>query len=95
MATYSPCLADLHQSQFTIETRELDVCALQGPSLPRGDLIHPLLGHEVIIAKGPSKGYRGRIKYVGCVAVTVELEAWVVGSNLAIQVFQWAELKPR
>ena len=45
--------------KFDIDTAELEVAASQGPSIPTGDRVHPLVGQWVIIMMGPHKGYKG------------------------------------
>jgi hypothetical protein len=80
--------------QFTIGVHELDVCVLQGPSLPPHDHRHPLLGQEVTISRGPCKGYHGRIKCVDLINVTIELEARLAGGS-ALQLFEWDSFMPR
>ncbi len=72
--------------------RELEVCSLQGPSLPKSDLVHPLLGKRIIVKHGHRKGYTGRIREVGNMAVTVELDALVAGTNSPYQLYNWGDL---
>ena len=49
------------RSKFDIDRAKLEVAASQGPSLPAGDWVHPLVGQWVIITLGPHKSYKGVI----------------------------------
>lgn len=94
MITLSPCRDDLHDSQFKIDLRELDICAMQGPSLPQDEPIDRR-AQEVVITKGHYKGYYGRIKDVGREAVTIELEPLMGGSDSPLKLFKWDQFMPR
>ncbi len=72
--------------------RELEVCSLQGPSLPKSDLVHPLLGKRIIVKHGHRKGYTGCIREVGSMAITVELDTLVAGTNSPYQLYNWGDL---
>ena len=61
--------------QFRIDTRELEVSGSQAPSLPTKDAVHPLMGQQVVVIKGPQRGYDGYIRAVGNVDITVEIRA--------------------
>ncbi|KAI9429356.1 hypothetical protein H4582DRAFT_2065376 [Lactarius indigo] len=76
--------------EFAIETRELEVCSTQGPSLPKNDPVHPLMGQRVTIIRGPLKGLYGNIREVGATAITVELPALMASSP--IQTLKWTDL---
>ena len=71
---------------------DLDVCAMQGPSLPNKDEIDPRVGASVVVNRGYFKGYRGRITNVGSEAIDVQLEALMV-ANKPTQSFQWRDLE--
>ncbi|KAH9162307.1 hypothetical protein EDB89DRAFT_2079838 [Lactarius sanguifluus] len=78
--------------EFEIETRELEVCSTQGPSLPKNDPVHPLMTQRVTITRGPLKAHRGTIKEVGATAITVELPALMAGASSPMQNLTWADL---
>ena len=88
-----PNEAKVHESQFNIDTRDLEICNVQGPSLPKSDPVHPLVDKNVIIRRGPLKGLYGRVKDVGSVTLTVELEAKVAGSKYSRQPFKWNDIR--
>ena len=90
---YSQAKSKLHALQFNIDTRELEICEVQGPSLPKSDPIHPLVDKQVIVKRGPLKGLYGRIKDVGSEVLTVELEAKVAGSRNSRQPIKWTNLR--
>ena len=75
----------LHELQFNVDTRNLEICEVQGPSLPKSDPVNPLMGQNVIVSCGPLKGLYGRVKDVGTETLTVELEAKVASSNSSRQ----------
>lgn len=79
--------------QFKVNKRDLELCSLQGPSLPKSDPVHPLLGKRVSVKHGQRKGYSGSIVDVGSMAVTVELDALIAGSSSARQNYKWSELR--
>ncbi|KAI9431322.1 hypothetical protein H4582DRAFT_2085153 [Lactarius indigo] len=78
--------------EFEIETCELEVCSTQGPSLPKNDPVHPLMGQRVTIIRGPLKGLYGNIREVGATAITVEIPALMASSP--IQTLKWTDLMP-
>ena len=83
----------VHGLQFNIDTADLEVCEVQGPSLPKSDPVHPLVDRQVIIRRGPLKGLYGRIKDVGTGYLTVELEAKIAGSRSSRQPIKWNDLR--
>ncbi|KAH9177216.1 hypothetical protein EDB89DRAFT_1902451 [Lactarius sanguifluus] len=87
-----PRRTNKHEAQFEIETRELEVCSTQGPSLPKNDPVHPLMTRRVTITRGPLKAHRGTIKEVGATAITVELPALMAGASSPMQNLTWADL---
>ena len=60
---------------------DLEICEVQGPSLPKSDPVDPLLGQNVVVSCGPLKGLYGWVTEVGSEMLTVELEAKVASSN--------------
>ena len=90
---YSEAKSKLHRLQFNIDTRDLEICEVQGPSLPKSDPIHPLVDKQVVVKRGPLKGLYGRIKDVGSEVLTVELEAKVAGSRNSRQPIKWNDLR--
>lgn len=94
--SYNISSADLAyiRLQFKIDTRELDVAASQGPSLPAADLVHPWLGKRVVVVQGPRRGYHGIVRDVGNTSITVELDALFAGTVSPRQQFAWHHLRP-
>ena len=74
VTNWIPSTADVY-AQFKINTRDLELCSLQAPSRLKSDPVHPLLGKRVMVKHSPRKGYAGRIKDVGHMEVTVELDS--------------------
>ncbi|KAI9465095.1 hypothetical protein BJY52DRAFT_1221185 [Lactarius psammicola] len=79
-------------TEFMVDVRELEVCSIQGPSLPKNDPIHPLLGKRIVVKHGHRKGYSGYIREVGSTALTVELDALVTGTSSPYQLYKWDDL---
>ena len=90
---YSKAKSKLHRLQFNINTHNLEICKVQGPSLPKSNPIHPLVDKQVVVKWGPLKGLYGRIKDVGSEVLTVELEAKVTGSRNSCQPIKWTTLE--
>ncbi len=88
-----PNEAKVHESQFNINTRNLEICNVQGPSLLKSDPVHPLVDKNVIIRRGPLKGLYGHVKDVRSVTLTIELEAKVAGSKYLCQPFKWNDIR--
>ncbi|KAI9434833.1 hypothetical protein H4582DRAFT_2080504 [Lactarius indigo] len=76
--------------EFEIKTCKLEVCSTQGPSLPKNDPVHPLMGQRVTIIRSPLKGLYSNIREVGATAITVELPALMALSP--IQTLKWTDL---
>ena len=70
----SAVLANI-RTRFNINTAKLEVTASQGPSIPAGDPVHPLMGRWVIITTGPHRSYKGVVREIGNTSATVELHA--------------------
>lgn len=85
---------NLYGSQFKIDAHALDICGVQGRSFLKDDRRDPRQGQRVIVTKGSRKGYTGRVRYIGVVAVTIELDALVTGSQSPYQDYQWSDLMP-
>lgn len=79
--------------QFRIDTRELEVSGSQAPSLPTKDAVHPLMGQQVVVIKGPQRGYDGYIRAVGNVDITVEIRAMYTSPVSPFQNFGWDQLR--
>ena len=75
-----------------VDVRELEVCSIQGPSLPKNDPVHPLLGKRIVIKHGHHKGYSSYIREVGSTALTVELDTLVTGTSSPYQLYKWDDL---
>ena len=80
--------------KFDINRAELEVAASQGPSIPAGDKVHPLVGQWVIIMMGPHKGYKGVVQEIGNTSATIELQALFTSSILLRQSFPLHYFKP-
>jgi transcription elongation factor len=61
--------------------REVQVAGTQGPSLPKKDCTHPLIGQRVRVTRGNFKGHYGLVKDVNISDVTIEIETKLVGTN--------------
>jgi transcription elongation factor len=70
---------------LNVDTRDLDICEVQGPSSRKSDPVDPLVGQNVVVCHGPLKGLYGRVKDVGSDTLTVELEAKVATSKYSRQ----------
>ncbi|KAI9445702.1 hypothetical protein BJY52DRAFT_1194142 [Lactarius psammicola] len=81
-------------AEFKIETRELEVCSIQAPSLPKNNPTHPLVGQRVVVIRGPLKGLYGNISEVGATEITVELSAFVTGASSPFQNLKWPDIMP-
>jgi transcription antitermination factor NusG len=73
--------------------RDVQVSSIQGPSLPKKDHVHPLVGHRVKVTRGNFKGYRALVKDVSTSSVIIEVEAKVVGMNAPYVHIQWADFR--
>lgn len=73
--------------------RDVQVASTQGPSLPKKDHVHPLVGQRVKITRGNSKGYRGLVKDVGTSYVRIEVDAKLIGTNEPYAHIQWTGFK--
>ena len=82
------------RSKFDIDRAELEVAVSQGPSLPAGDRVHPLMGRWVIITLGPHKSYKGVVQEIRNTSTTVELQALFTSSVSPCQVFPLHYFKP-
>jgi hypothetical protein len=71
--------------QFEIDLHQLDVCEVQGPSLPKNDPVHPLVGQRVKVIRDHFKGYYALVKDVGSSGVMIELEARVAANSSSPQ----------
>ncbi|KAN0141162.1 hypothetical protein V8E53_000918 [Lactarius tabidus] len=78
--------------QFNIDMHDLEICKIQGLSLPKNDPIHPLVNQRILVTRGPSKGLYGCIKEVGSEAMSVKLEAKVASSTNLCQPMKWTDL---
>jgi hypothetical protein len=87
-----PKKTKVHGLQFNIDTRDLEICEVQGPSLPKSDPVHPLVDQKILVSRGPSKGLYGRIKEVGSEVLSVELEAKVASSANSCQPMKWTDV---
>ncbi|KAH9982574.1 hypothetical protein BGW80DRAFT_1263871 [Lactifluus volemus] len=77
--------------EFMINEQQLNVCAIQGPSLPRNDPTHPFVGRRVVITRGAFKSYHGLIKDVGPSGVIVEPQALLVATSSPRQLVSWCD----
>jgi hypothetical protein len=79
--------------QFEIDLQRLDVCEVQGPSLPKNDPVHPLVGQRVQVTRNNFKGYYALVKDVGSSGVILELKARI-GSNSSSpqQTVEWRDI---
>ena len=68
------------RSKFDIDREELEVTASQGPSLPAGNRVHPLVGQWVIITSGPHKSYKGVVQEIRNTSATIELQVLFTSS---------------
>ena len=82
-----------HSAQFNIDTHELKVSESQAPSLPTNDLVHPLIGKQVVVTHGQQMGYHGCIQEVGNATLTVELQALFTSPVSPRQNFAWHQLR--
>ena len=80
--------------KFDIDRAELEVAASQGPSIPAGDKVHPLVGRWVIVMMGPHKGYKGVVREIGNTSATIELQALFTSSVSLRQPFPLHYFKP-
>ena len=83
-----------NRPKFDIDTAELEVAASQGPSIPAGDRVHPLVGRWVVITTGPHRGYKGVVREIGNTSATVELHALFNSSVSPHQSFPLNYFKP-
>ncbi|KAF8269028.1 hypothetical protein EI94DRAFT_1699834 [Lactarius quietus] len=67
--------------QVKVNKHDLDLCSHQGHSLLKGEPCHSLLSKRVMVKHSHCKGYTGHIKDVRNMAITVELDALLTGSN--------------
>jgi uncharacterized membrane protein SirB2 len=73
--------------------RELEVSATQAPSLPAGNLVHPLLGRRVVITHGECRGYNGIVQDVRNTSITVEVHTLFAGAISPYQSYPWHHIK--
>ncbi|KAH9980393.1 hypothetical protein BGW80DRAFT_1275581 [Lactifluus volemus] len=77
--------------EFMINEHQFNVCAVQGPSLPRNDPVHPFVDRRVVITRGRFKSYRALIKDVGPSGVIVEPQALLVSRSSPRQLISWCD----
>ena len=62
--------------------REVDVCRVQAPTLPKGEHVHPLVGQRILVISHPQlKGYYAHVKDFGPSGVLVEVEAQITQNS--------------
>lgn len=73
--------------------QKLEVSDSQAPSLPANNLVHPLVGKQVVVTYGPHRGYNGYIQAIGIPAIAVKLQALFTPFMSTLQKFAWHHLK--
>ena len=73
--------------------RDVQVSSTQGPSLPKNDHVHLLVGQRVKVTQGNFKGYHGLVKDVSTSSVMIEVEAKLIGMNAPYVHIKWANFR--
>ncbi|KAH9171227.1 hypothetical protein EDB89DRAFT_2179677 [Lactarius sanguifluus] len=78
-------------NEIEIDMRDVQVAGTQGPSLPKKDRVHPLVGQRVKVTHGNSKGYRALVKDVHASYVAIEVDAKLAGTSAPYAHIQWTD----
>jgi hypothetical protein len=72
-----------------INKQHFNICAVQGPSFPQNDPIHPFISQQVMIKCGAFKSYHALVKDVSPSEVIVELQALLIAKSSLRQLISW------